>query len=242
VLSLLDTKFPVWFPYCGSWLIALTAEIVLAALPSSLHAPKLQFEYIQLTVQVSRVCLLLLLIVVFFSTRKEGNRRDSGSDEESQALLANGHAVEPGKPQSGNSYGSVPSSNGANTPETGEESGDDPDRERKKQMRKLQERLVSDGNWWTYAKSFSVSHSLAIPAQLIHSTVICHYSFTMSPPLIENELTPTDLHTVCMAFGKQEPSIEFDTGWLMPYCWPLPERARPTTARSCYGCPEHRGR
>ncbi|KAI9786630.1 MAG: hypothetical protein M1839_006181 [Geoglossum umbratile] len=156
VLSLLDTTFPVWFPYYGSWLIALTAEIVLAALPSSLHAPKLQFEYIQLTVQFSRVCLLLLLIVVFFGTGKEGNRRDSGSDEESQALLANGHTVEPGKPQNGNSYGSVPSSNGANTPETGEESSDDPDRERTKRMRKLQERLVNDGNWWTYAKSFSI--------------------------------------------------------------------------------------
>ena len=174
VLGLLDSKFPVWFPYYGSWLIALAAEIVLAALPNSFRSPKPQFEYVQLTVQVSRVCLLLLLIIVFFGTRKEGNRRESGSDEESQTLLANGHTIEPGKPQNGNSYGSVPSSNDARTPETreSEESGDEPDREEKKRMKKLQERLINDGNWWTYAKSFSVSPGLAIQsirtAQLIH--------------------------------------------------------------------------
>jgi hypothetical protein len=165
VLGLLDSKFPVWFPYYGSWLIALAAEIALATLPNSFRSPRPQFGYVQLTVQVSRVCLLLLLVIIFFGTRKEGNRRDSGSDEESQALLANGHIVEPGKPQNGNSYGSVPSSVGANTPVTGEsdESGDESDKERKKRMKKLQERLANDGNWWTYARSFSVSPNLALP-------------------------------------------------------------------------------
>jgi hypothetical protein len=158
VLGLLDSKFPVWYPYYGSWLIALAAEIVLVALPHGFHSPKLQFEYIQITVQVCRVCFLLLLTSVFFGISKMGNRRDSGSDEENQTLLANGHS-DPGKPQNDSSYGSVASSSGTRTPGTGdsEESSDEPDEEENMRLKKLQERLLNGGNWWTYAKSFSVS-------------------------------------------------------------------------------------
>ncbi|KAH0542717.1 hypothetical protein FGG08_002952 [Glutinoglossum americanum] len=161
VLGLLDSKFPVWFPYYGSWFIALAVEIALVFLPHSFHSPKLQFEYVQITVQVSRVCFLLLLTSIFFGIGSGDNRRDNGSDEESQSLLANGQS-EPGKPQNNSSYGSVTSNNGMNTPDVGDsgKSGDEPDTEEKKRLKNLQERLLNDGNWWTYAKSFSEKVSL----------------------------------------------------------------------------------
>ncbi|KAI9873720.1 MAG: hypothetical protein M1830_010691, partial [Pleopsidium flavum] len=161
-VSLLDSAYPVWYPYYGSWLLALAAELVFATLPIVYHRPRGSVDLAQLALAVFRMFLLVLLLFLLFG-RRYSKARHGPIDEESQPLLAPRHAQDStedsGRTKCSGQYGSV-STNGDSTTAVDNASDIDWDAKNKKKeqdaRRRVEDRLMNDGNWWTYAKGFSI--------------------------------------------------------------------------------------
>lgn len=159
-MSLLDSAYPVWYPYYGSWLIALVIEAVLITLSVGYSMPTTRLDSVVLGLAAARVGLLISLLLFLFGRRSTA-RRYSRGDEENQPLLApsnvQGSSEDSGTAQSSTQYGSIPTG-GSGVGNTDWEASDK-ERERKARQR-VEDRLRDDGNWWTYAKGFSVRHPL----------------------------------------------------------------------------------
>lgn len=160
-MSLLESAYPVWYPYYGSWLITLVVEIVLLTMSAVYHRPTVRFGFVRLGVEAFRICLLTSLLLLLFGGKCTGSRYNQ-ADEENQPLLASSH-IQASSEDSGTTpcsahYGST-STGGSGA---GGTDWDAKDKERERRARKrVEDRLRDDGNWWTYAKGFSVN-SLSI--------------------------------------------------------------------------------
>ncbi|TVY75636.1 Heavy metal tolerance protein [Lachnellula suecica] len=171
VLALTDTKFPVWYPYYGTWFVGSASEITLLALSNVVHSPESAFDYIEIIIRVLRICIFILLPAVYFGLRNDKKKYDN-SDAERQSLLRKKLAPEPSSSEdstttpantNGNGYGS--------TDQTAEDSdsSDDPSedsyiKKERKAKNMIQKRLKQDGNWFTYAKGFTVFFPYVWPA------------------------------------------------------------------------------
>lgn len=163
-IILIDTKFPVWYPYYGTWFLTLAIEIALAVF-YGLLAPNRTFDRVfdslQFSMEALRICLLVALPAIFFIIRNSGDEYDD-SQAERQSLLRKKLAPKPGSDVSteGNGYGATGS--GSETAEDDNASDAGSECSWEVQKRKARERLVKrledDGDWWTYAKSFVVSN------------------------------------------------------------------------------------
>ena len=155
--ALLDSEFPVWYPYLGSWLIAILAEVALFMLPNPLKLPKNVFSYSGLVLRLLRIITILLLPTFFLCFRNE-HRRYDGIDEECQTLLRKkigktSFASESSENTTNcrrrrNGYGSLESQSTQKS-----SSGNSEDNEAQDGV----QCKPQDGSWFTYAKSFSVS-------------------------------------------------------------------------------------
>ncbi|CAD6570642.1 MAG: hypothetical protein ASARMPREDX12_003784 [Alectoria sarmentosa] len=152
-VSLVNTKNPgVWYPYYGSWFIGLVAEAILFAFVLTYGISPSAFAYLHVTIQACRTLILVLLSTVLFTKSCQA----ISADEESASLLGHGKGELDGtQASSGNSgYGSI-----AISP-----NGEDSDLEYEAEQRKkdqgrkelLEKRLQAEGNWFTYAKAFSI--------------------------------------------------------------------------------------
>ncbi|KZF19752.1 hypothetical protein L228DRAFT_40172 [Xylona heveae TC161] len=162
VLVLLDSKHPVWYPYFGSWIIALVVEVSLVALFGASEQVYKSLKYAELGIQISRLCLLILLFPLFFFL-KYSSAGAKGTDEENQGLLTGQKQGPDGKTQDSktNGYGSLEQS-----PTSEEDDGEDSEQEEAGKARsRISERLKRDGNWWAYAKEFSVFFPFIWPAK-----------------------------------------------------------------------------
>ncbi len=167
---MLDSAYPVWYPFYGSWLIALTLEIVATVLSIVYQWPKNTVDIVELGLAGLRMILLVLLLSCIFGRRCSGLRYTL-NDEENQPLQKSGHTQDcyegSGKTQSGTRYGSISTRNGgdlaaAEPVEDDEEPVEDDDEAKESEMdrkarKRVEDRLKNDGNWWTYVKGFSVS-------------------------------------------------------------------------------------
>ena len=144
-LCLVDNNSPVWYPYCGSWLLSLIAELCLLALPSDDPGQDSGFHKAKVFVEIIRVSFLFALPVSYWGFQRCDNQRNFCGDEESAGLLAENNAVN--APANGTSYGAT-SGGSNNTPENMANA-----EANTRMMKKIEE----SGNWWVYAKSFSVS-------------------------------------------------------------------------------------
>ena len=142
-LCLVDNNSPVWYPYCGSWLLSLAAELCLLALPNDDPGQDSGFYKAKVFVEMIRVSFLFALPVSYWGFQRCDNQRSFCGDEESAGLLAANNTAN--ALANGTSYGSI--SNGS-APENMANA-----EANTRMMKKIEE----SGNWWVYAKSFSVS-------------------------------------------------------------------------------------
>ena len=204
--SLAKTEHPVWYPYYGSWLLAVTCEITLAALYFVLHDGFLSGlpSVAHSGLFALRAFLLVLLITVYFF-RRDRETRAHPPDEERQSLLdSNGQPPE----SSGNGsatprqnqtqdYGSTQGSDAA----TKKRSNELPYERREREGReRLEKRLQEEGNWFTYVRKFLVS-----AAKRLWSCALPRCGPT--PDKANDFLTPPDSLALYLASGKLSPPV-----------------------------------
>lgn len=162
--SLAKTEHPVWYPLCGSWIIATLFEVLLATFyfiyPHKLLSGLPSFIYVGFS--SFRAVLFVALALTYFLRRDSPDSTDT-SDEESQPLLAednvNNEAQASANGQAGSqnqssSYGATQTSKAAANKQPVELPYERRQREGREKMEK---RLQEDGNWFTYIRKFAVS-------------------------------------------------------------------------------------
>lgn len=144
-ISLLGSPRPVWYPYFGSWIIAVVAEIVLIILCSVNSFSPDPFSLCQVTVQVMRLSVLTVLPTLLIL---EGRTKESGTDEESASLLGKDKTANP--LSNDITYDSIPTT----SPDEDLEAEDD--KKVKEESAKFEKHLMENGNWVTYLRRFAI--------------------------------------------------------------------------------------
>lgn len=203
-LALIDTKFPVWYPYFVPWFIAIFVEAALLVVPNVFDHPKSVFDFIFIAIQAVRITTFIVLTSLYFGLRNDEKQYDN-YDAERQSLLRKKLAPKQGSEDSskaGKGYGATTTENGASeTADDASEAGSEDSwlAERRKAQEKVAKRLKQDGNWFTYAKGFAVSKIML--SLLVHPNISSRSSF--------------------LIFGQS--MIRFfnsELFWLECVCWP----------------------
>lgn len=149
-VSLVDSTFVIWYPYAGCWYISFACELLLLLLADLRRNsfPHLA-EIAWITVVGTRIILLILLPLLFYTLPSTNNRPICDNFDEERGLLRK-------QRESG-----VDDENDDNLGIYGSFFDTESDDERtKKTKAKLQAKWQESGNWWNYAKSFSVRRLL----------------------------------------------------------------------------------
>jgi hypothetical protein len=178
--GLSEAPNPVWYPYMGTFGIALVVEPVVGTLTMMVRegeSPSFTDIFDISTVAVRYLAVILAL--AFYFEGGYSARQEKGTDAERQSLLkTNGHANH-GSDSNGHSNGDQPNGYGATSDAStdGNQSSDtdgstdsnqssdtDDDenpyeRRQRQASEQMEKRLKEKGNWVTYAKSFLVSTS-----------------------------------------------------------------------------------
>jgi hypothetical protein len=178
-IALTDAKFPVWYPYYGTWFIGICVELTLLILPNVYSPPNATFDYVVIATQCFRVVTLLLLVSLFFGPRSDKKEYDN-ADAEQQSLLKNGKPG--GSEDSAKGYGTA---SGTTTSAISVAASEDSwVAKQRKAQELIEKRLQQDGNWFTYAKGFAVSFFRFLLRD--KDVLICaRFSFHTSGPCIE---------------------------------------------------------
>lgn len=169
-VSLRDAEEEVWYPYVGSWLLALALEPALAALSfltGRIKGPA-HFNVVWIVVLAVRYVVLVSMVSLYFAQRY-ASRAPPSSDEERQSLLPRANSTDRlgssgSSENSENSYGST-LEEGQEGQEGQEQTGtpEYPWEERERKAREqMEKRLLEQGNWLTYVKRFKVWHLAGI--------------------------------------------------------------------------------
>lgn len=161
-LALTDSKFPVWYPYYGTWLFGIVVEMFLILAPNICSPPSQAFDYAILVIQALRTCCFIVLPSTYFGLRNDKKRYEE-SDVEHQSLLGKKSSQKAAKKTAavGNGYGT--NENDSRESEESDTADDDNEAEdswlqrQRQAQEKIDKRLEKDGNWFTYAKGFTVS-------------------------------------------------------------------------------------
>jgi hypothetical protein len=164
-LAMTDSKFPVWYPYYGTWFIGLIVELILLVVPNIFSPPQTPSDFVILVIQVIRVCHFIVLPALYFGLRNDEKKYD-GSDAERQSLLgkklaAKGPNSKAAAANGDGGYGSTADANSQDDDSADKTSDADSEdswlASERKSREKIDKRLEQDGNWFTYAKGFAVS-------------------------------------------------------------------------------------
>ena len=163
-LALTDSKFPVWYPYYGTWFFGLVVELVLAVVPNVFRRPNCVYDYVVIAIQGLRICIFVILPSLYFGLRNDKKEYDN-CDAERQTLLAKKLAPRAGSSDdtaaNGNGYGATTDANAqeSDTADNASDAGSEDSwlAEQRKAQELIDKRLQQDGNWFTYAKGFTVS-------------------------------------------------------------------------------------
>jgi hypothetical protein len=163
-LALTDSKFPVWYPYYGTWSFGLVVELILAVVPNVFKPPRSPFDYIVIVIQGLRICIFVILPSLYFGLRNDKKQYDN-CDAERQTLLAKKLAPTASSSDNGTAnetgYGATTDINSqeSDTADNASDAGSEDSwlAEQRKAQEMIEKRLQQDGNWFTYAKGFTVS-------------------------------------------------------------------------------------
>lgn len=164
--SLFDSENPVWYPYIGSYLIALVFEPAIEVL-SILDRPCCgavgHAEFIDIATVATRYASLLLVLALYFGLPCK-KVRESGSDTERQPLIR-----KDGEPSAGagpqaegeqtGGYGAASDTSKDTAQTESAENAESPwERRERRASEQMEKRLKEKGNWIAYARSFLVRH------------------------------------------------------------------------------------
>ncbi|KAK8137790.1 ABC transporter [Apiospora sp. TS-2023a] len=157
----------VWFPFYGSWLIALVAEpaIVAITILSTVHKPDHSSTHLGVNVAIAaaRYLVLALTAIVYVVWRARPEETNKG-DESNPLLPKSGDRSSEGNCSGDSGYGTNSEGNtettnsqanteAMNSPSDGESPWERQEREARE---KVEKRLKSEGSWVAYAKGFLV--------------------------------------------------------------------------------------
>lgn len=165
--ALTDSKFPVWYPYYGTWFIGLVAELCFLIIPNVFKPPKSYFDYILVAEQALRICAFIALPILYFGLRTDPKSYDN-FDAERQSLLRKKFAPKATESEEStlNGYGATTDSNSQDSDNASNADSEDSWLARERKAKEaIEKRLKQDGNWFTYAKGFAVSSTDAIYLQ-----------------------------------------------------------------------------
>ncbi|EGO52584.1 hypothetical protein NEUTE1DRAFT_53953 [Neurospora tetrasperma FGSC 2508] len=163
--GLVHSKAPVWYPFIGSFVMALLLEPLIAALSFLTRSSStLSYSDIFSISTISARYLALALAVAAHITATCSFRREKGSDAERQGLLKASNSsstTEVFANQDGdnstNGYGSTSTNSTDESSSPPNDRVESPYERRQRQAAELMEkRLKEKGNWVTYAKSFMI--------------------------------------------------------------------------------------
>lgn len=165
-IALADAKFPVWYPYYGTWFFGIVAEIALVIMSKVANGrPTYTYQIVSTVLQVLRIFMFFILPTLYFGLRNDTKEYDS-SDAERQSLLSKKLAANASSSEDStettNGYGSTSETATEEVSDT--ESEDSWIEEERKAKEKINQRLTQDGNWFTYAKGFAVRTSKLGPS------------------------------------------------------------------------------
>ncbi|KAJ4420502.1 hypothetical protein N0V85_000578 [Neurospora sp. IMI 360204] len=163
--GLVHSKAPVWYPFIGSFVMALLFEPPIAAL-SFLARPPSTLTYSDIF-SISTIAARYLALTLAVAAHIEATcsfRRERGTDAERQGLLKASNSsstTEVSANQDGenstNGYGSTSTNSTDESSSPSNDRVESPYERRQRQAAELMEkRLKEKGNWVTYAKSFMV--------------------------------------------------------------------------------------
>jgi len=158
--TLFGAEKPVWYPLNGSWIIAAVSEVLTLGLRLSQHRPYAGLEQAQISVQALRILLLLSLPLLTFVLPRI-KAKAPHEDEEAAPLL--GHSQETSEESQTSTGTSKYGSTGTDSTVTGitstgqtEEVVDEYAKKERENRERMEKRLKETGNWWTYARRFTV--------------------------------------------------------------------------------------
>lgn len=163
--GLSDSENPVWYPYIGSYLLALVFEPAIEVL-SILDRPTTvvgRVEFLDIATVAARYASFLLVLALYFGLPRK-QTPESGTDAEQQPLirkgdqLANGAEPETEGGQANGYGGATDTAKDSEETETTESPESPWERRERRASEQMEKRLKEKGNWIAYAKSFLVRH------------------------------------------------------------------------------------
>jgi hypothetical protein len=154
----MDANFPVWYPYYVNWVTGLLFEITFIVIPFFSGPSMAAFDYMTVSVQVTRLFNFIVLIIFYAFLRNSGESYEN-DDAEQQSLLRKRLAPKPFSSEESNEnasgYGTADTQTTENSDSKSVE-GDSDIEEEQEVRKRIEKRLKNDGNWWTYARGFTV--------------------------------------------------------------------------------------
>ena len=131
-----------WYPYIGSWILTLGADVVPSALTASHLVPSSQIEWAFVSLQLVRDVAIIGLLFLYLCIRTPAPSADAIDEETTPLLEASAQETDNAEP---------------NTEEAGGEEGEDEENKKDKERRaKLMANVEKEGNWFAYLKRFSI--------------------------------------------------------------------------------------
>ncbi|KAF4633947.1 hypothetical protein G7Y89_g4170 [Cudoniella acicularis] len=226
-LALTDSKFPVWYPYYGTWFVGIVVELVLLILPNVFRPPESAFDFITIVIQALRICTFVVLVSLYFGLRNDEKCYDN-ADAERQSLLQKKLAPKPSSSEdstvSGKGYGTTESN--SQEPDSDAASEDSWILEQRKAQELVQKRLKQDGNWFTYAKGFAIFFPYVWP---VHSRSLQFRAVLVGVCLLSsnalNVLVPNQMGVMIDSLTKYvQGALRFVNsgaciGWIQKWLW-----------------------
>lgn len=227
--GLVHSKAPVWYPFIGSFVIALLFEPLIAAL-SFLARPPSTLTYSDiLTISITAARYLALTLAVAAHIEATCSfRREKGTDAERQGLLKASNSsstTDVSASQDGenptNGYGSTSTTPTDESSSPSNDRIESPYERRQRQAAELMEkRLKEKGNWVTYAKSFMVRFHRLVLKSLVRNA---------------DNFFFIDILSVCLARRQPRASVPSFSRRLLLACHELHPCLDPTANRNCHG-------
>lgn len=202
-LALTDSKFPVWYPYYGTWFFGLVVELILAVVPNVFKPPNSPWDFVVIAIQGLRICIFIILPSLYFGLRNDKKVYDN-CDAERQSLLRKKLAPKASGSDNatanGNGYGATTDANSqeSDTADNASDAGSEDSwlAEQRKAQEMIDKRLQQDGNWFTYAKGFTVSSSI-------------------DPEMKQLLIVNLGISSVSVAISQQSPTVSSSARWFL---------------------------
>lgn len=211
--GLLDTDRPAWYPYIGSYIIGLPFDATIILL-SDRYRPNIAPHYFQVldaVIAALRLFSMLSVVVIYFTWSKV-KHLEEGHDTERQTLLqksglSRGGLTDNSEDSQNIDYGSA-SDDSTDASQSPTDTPESPWERRERESREaMEKRLKENGNWFTYAKSFFVSHLIGYSPYIVYILMIQQIFFPYVWPVKHRGLQIRVVLVACCLLAKNSLNV-----------------------------------